>query len=42
MSYPIPGYDYPRCIECNEVPETTLNFDDTCVHCMAYKVEDCV
>ena len=42
MSYPIPGYDYPRCVECNEVPETTLNFDDTCVGCMAHKVEDCV
>ena len=41
MSYPIPGYDYPRCKECNEVPETTLDKEDLCTYCMAHKVEDC-
>ena len=34
--------DYPRCIECGEIPQTTLNFDDRCVSCIAYMIEDCV
>ena len=31
-----------NCIECGETPQTTLNFDDRCVGCIAYMVEDCV
>ena len=34
--------DYPRCIECNEVPETTLSHQGLCVGCMAYMIEDLV
>ena len=34
--------DYTRCTECGEVPQTTLNFDDRCVGCIAYMIEDCV
>ena len=34
--------DYPRCIECGEVPQTTLNFDGRCVGCIAFMIEDCV
>jgi len=37
-----PFKDYPRCIECKEVPQTTLNFDGRCVGCIAYMIEDCV
>ena len=34
--------DYPRCIECGEVPQTTLNYDGKCVGCIAHMIEDCV
>lgn len=36
------GKEYPVCIECNEVPETTLNYDGRCVYCMAHEIEECV
>ena len=29
-------------ISGGEVPQTTLNFDDRCVGCIAYMIEDCV
>jgi hypothetical protein len=34
--------DYPICIECGEVPQTTLNYDGRCVGCMAHEIEDLV
>ena len=36
------GKEYPVCIECNEVPETTLNHDGRCVGCMSHEIEDLV
>ena len=34
--------DYPICIECGEVPQTTLTYDGKCVGCIAHMIEDSV
>jgi len=30
------------CIECGEPPQTTLNYDGSCIGCMAHEIEDLV